>query len=216
MASANAVLHTPIAVDQPGGFTQIAYTSGYAIDSFLGVGAQTGFERVLTCPQNTVVTGIAGGASPDRNSQGWISNLQLQCRWVRLLVLHTLFCACNATKWLLLFGYRNPLSTSSRIQTLLRSKFPRLTRRLSCKVWKVGCMSLLQAGCKSLFCRHRLHIFIKKCICFSLAAVAHCYRNRHMDLRGLSLRPHAQRNHPRQPQRQSHTQRRNQAVHPPV
>jgi hypothetical protein len=38
--------------------------TGSAIDSVFGVGAQTGGETAVNCPENMVVTGFAGGASP--------------------------------------------------------------------------------------------------------------------------------------------------------
>lgn len=69
-----------------GGFTSIKIKAGWAIDSMFAVGAQSGDELIYNCPDNTVVTGIAGGMSPEKDSKGWISNLQFQCRFVLPLV----------------------------------------------------------------------------------------------------------------------------------
>lgn len=68
-------------VDQVGGFTRIPFNAGGAIDSMFGVGAQTGYEKVVQCPTGTVVTGIAGGANPKRAPSSWLSHFQIQCRW---------------------------------------------------------------------------------------------------------------------------------------
>jgi hypothetical protein len=49
---------------QINGFASIPMKRSFAIDSLFGVGAQTGGEDIFRCPENMVLTGIAGGASP--------------------------------------------------------------------------------------------------------------------------------------------------------
>jgi hypothetical protein len=51
-------------VTQASGFPTVNLKTGVAIDSVFGVGAQSGGETTFSCPAETVVTGIAGGASP--------------------------------------------------------------------------------------------------------------------------------------------------------
>lgn len=52
------------ALAQANGFTSVSLKAGAAVDSLFGVGAQSGGERLFSCPPGMVVTGIAGGASP--------------------------------------------------------------------------------------------------------------------------------------------------------
>jgi hypothetical protein len=52
-------------VTQLSGFPTVSLMSGWALDSLFGVGAQSGGENTFACPSGMVVTGIAGGASPD-------------------------------------------------------------------------------------------------------------------------------------------------------
>uniref|UniRef100_A0A383WLU6 LysM domain-containing protein n=1 Tax=Tetradesmus obliquus TaxID=3088 RepID=A0A383WLU6_TETOB len=98
-------------VIQPNGFPSVAMKTGWAVDSVLGVGAQSGGERLFSCPAGMLVTGIAGGANPEEYPKGWLSNLQLRCS--------------NP------FGVGGP--AKARLGALSRASFPKVPFGLSCK-----------------------------------------------------------------------------------
>ena len=72
-------------MNQVGGFTTVGLRSGWAVDALFGVGAQSGGEATVSCPLNTMITGIAGGSVPRKftwaqKGRLWLANLQFQCR----------------------------------------------------------------------------------------------------------------------------------------
>uniref|UniRef100_A0A383W0W1 LysM domain-containing protein n=1 Tax=Tetradesmus obliquus TaxID=3088 RepID=A0A383W0W1_TETOB len=99
------------ALAQANGFTSVSLKAGAAVDSLFGVGAQSGGERLFSCPPGMVVTGIAGGASPGQYPKGWVANLQFRCS--------------------------NPFGTEGEgaalFGAMLRAPFPKVPFGLSCK-----------------------------------------------------------------------------------
>ncbi|WIA16012.1 hypothetical protein OEZ85_012745 [Tetradesmus obliquus] len=72
------------ATAQANGYSTIGIRSSSAVDSVEGVGAQSGGDTTFTCPEGSVVTGMAAGAKPDyyyanKNTKSHLMNLQFQC-----------------------------------------------------------------------------------------------------------------------------------------
>jgi hypothetical protein len=72
------------------GYPTIDLRASVAVDSLFAVGAQSGGETTFKCPDNTVVTGIAGGSHPN-----YVSRLCKDQPW-SLIAPHTL-CSDHAT-----------------------------------------------------------------------------------------------------------------------
>jgi hypothetical protein len=75
------------------GFTSVAITSGWAVNSIFGIGAADGVPQTMQCPEGTKVTGMSGGAmgvSPFEPPKSFLQMLQFYCsgEWAQLLPTH--------------------------------------------------------------------------------------------------------------------------------
>ncbi|WIA16010.1 hypothetical protein OEZ85_012743 [Tetradesmus obliquus] len=106
----------PGAIAQSNGFTSVPFTSNFAIDSLFGVGASTGGEAEYKCPQDMVLTGVAGGAEPVNyltDKESYISGLQFRCSNAR--------------------GLPSDSAAVQKMRSQIKASFPRVAMGRSCR-----------------------------------------------------------------------------------
>jgi hypothetical protein len=82
-------------VTQMTGFSSVTVTSGKVLDSFLGVGAQSGDASTFSCPKGMVIVGFSAGAEVTYYPKSFIINFQLLCNGASTLASLGCLCFCK-------------------------------------------------------------------------------------------------------------------------